>query len=117
MGIWQGTFFSVAFELKDCVSGQPIDITDWEFRSHFRISVESEELLLELTSSAGEFVIHDGRNGIFSMQIQPSDTASLPLDTLYFDVQRTSPSPGPLQLFWGTIPVYQPVTRGSGVPV
>jgi hypothetical protein len=70
-------------------------------------------VLLDLTSAEGEFIVNDGPNGIFSMLIQPDDTKLLPEETLHFDVQRTAPEPGPIQLFWGTIPVQQPVTRDA----
>lgn len=110
MAIWQGTYWRVIFRLQDR-AGAPIPIYGWEFRAQFREDASDEPALLELTTANGGFEVVDAGNGRFAMQISAVQSEALPEAPLVFDVLRTDIDPGPLLLFWGSVPVAIPVTR------
>lgn len=109
--VYQGTRFTQPFTLVDSATGDPLDITDWEFKSQLRVAVEDQEAVLTLESSSGGFAVIDGPNGRMNMVIEEDQTAGLQVGRYVFDVIRTDAAQGPIWLFGGIITVKQPVTR------
>ena len=109
MPAYQGTYYAKTFIIQDS-SGDPIDISTWEFESHLRDRVDTA-VLLELTTANGGWAVTDGPNGTVEMRITADQTAELPVAKLVSDVLRTDVSPGPTWLFSMKFSVKQPVTR------
>lgn len=112
MPIYKGTYWEKTLRLKEKSTGNPIDISGWEFRSQIRTAPDATgDPLLELTTDNGNFVIVDGPNGVLTMKILAEDTADLEEGYVYGDILRTDADPGPRwQLSYRAV-VAQPVTR------
>ena len=112
MPVYQGTYFTKTFILKDRVSDTAIDVTGYEFACDIRDSVDDETALLELTTAGGGITVGaTPGNGEVVMKLTAAQTAALPTGKLHFDVLHSNASPGPLWLFGGKFTVKQPVTR------
>jgi hypothetical protein len=109
--VYQGAYYERGFQITS--NGAPEDITGWTFQAQIRERVESETVLLELTTAESELTVTDGPNGRLKLSILAADTEDLPVGRLRFDVLRTDISPGPVWVFGGRIPVKQPVTRNE----
>jgi len=111
MPIYRGTYYPRVFAFTG-VGGAPVDITGWEFQSHFRASKDAPDPpLLDLTSANGGWVVTNGPGGLLQMNILSAQTELLTSSKVYFDVLRTDPNPGPIWLFEANVPVKEPITR------
>jgi hypothetical protein len=111
MPIFRGTYYARIFQFK-YENQQPIDITGWLFRSHFRLEKESNVELLELNSINGGWAVVDGPAGLAVMQLVADDTLQLQVTPkVWFDVLREDCDPGPIWMFEANVPVRDPITR------
>lgn len=114
MPIYRGTYYTRTFAFTH-EGGAPVDITGWQFRSHWRGAREDPNPpLLELNSANGSFTIADGPRGLLQMQIQDEETELLTPakgSKVYFDVLRIGLPQGDVWLFEGNVPVKDPITH------
>lgn len=112
MPVFQGTYFTKTFILKDRTTELPIDVTGYEFSCDIRDNIDDDTPLLELTTAGGGIVVGSTPgNGEVVLNLTAVQTAALPEARLHFDVLRTDITPGPRWLFGGRFRVKQPVTR------
>lgn len=111
MPIYKGTYYSRTFLFMD-EAGAPLDITGWEFRAMFRANkTDPNPPLLELTSANGGWTVIDGPGGELQMMMSSVQTPDLDATKVVFDVLRTLPTPQPIWLFEGSVPVKSPITH------
>lgn len=110
MPVFQGTYYTREFLLKNSVDSSAIDVSAWTLHCEVRASLDGD-VLLDLTTANGGFVITNGPAGAISMAMTAAQTALLPVGRMLFDVLRTDANPGPVWQFGGRFPVKQPVTR------
>ena len=82
------------------------------FRCHFRESIQSEQVLLELTTENGGFPTgsHQGQPCAF-LYISDLATSRFPADRAVFDVEGILPSGDVTRLFQGTAVFTAEITR------
>ena len=111
MPIYRGTYYARVFAFTHA-DGSPVNISGWQFRSHWRgAKTDPNPPLLELSTGNGGFSITNGPRGLLQMQIQDEQTEQLlPAkgSKLYFDVLRTGLPQGDLWLFEGSVPGERP---------
>lgn len=106
----QGTTWSVSLTYKDEV-GNPVDLSNYTAKMQVRPSVESQKVLLELSTQNGKISI-DGPNGRVQLQLEPQDTTNLgQVRRGVYDLEMTSPSQVVDRLLEGTIFFRPEVTR------
>lgn len=87
-------------------------IPDATFQCHFRDSVESETILLDLTTANGGFPTgtRDGQPVAY-LHLTHIQTSDVPVDFAFFDVEGTLPNGERKRVFSGTAKFTPEVTR------
>ncbi|MFZ5548086.1 MAG: hypothetical protein ACOZJX_05275 [Pseudomonadota bacterium] len=86
----------------------PVDMTGWTARLHVRTTVESPELLLELTTENGGITL-GGTTGEISIDLSAADTAAITWPTGLFDLELVSAGGIVKRVLRGTIAVRRDV--------
>lgn len=109
--IVQGATFSLPLEYQDS-TGTPIDLPNHTAQLQIRESVESDTVLLELTSVAGDIVVNSP-SGTITITIDPPITAGITWTTGVYDlkISNTLDSDDIMNLIYGDVSVRQQVTR------
>lgn len=110
MAVMQGTFVQKYINIKDS-NDAPIDITGWTLRASLRRVPTAPDVLAELTTENGGFVLIDEPNGRLAFVLDETLTALLPVGRVHFDVLHENGPEGPVWIFGGSFIVKQPVTR------
>lgn len=110
MAVMQGTLTQKYINMKSS-DDTPIDITGWMLRASLRKAPNSPDLLAELTTENGGFVLVDEPNGRLALVLDETVTAVLPVGRVHFDVLHENAPDGPIWIFGGSFLVKQPVTR------
>lgn len=111
MTIYRGAYYRVIITLKSNVTGEPVDITGWTFRSQIRDAASDEEYMIELTSANGGINVLDGPAGQFEIVITAEQNEEFSLGNVVGDVFRTDVLPGPVRLFGYRDKVRRSITR------
>lgn len=111
MTIYRGAHYSVTLTLKSNVSGLPIDITGWTFRSQIRDAASDQDYMIELTSANGGVNVIGGPDGQLEIVITADQNANFSLGTVVGDMFRTDAVPGPIRLFGFKDKVRRSITR------
>lgn len=110
MPIYRGTYYTRTFQFTD-EAGAALDITGWEFQSYWRAGKsDTGDPLLDLTTANGGWLVTNGVGGLLQLKILAAQTPLLTGSKAFFDVLRTDPTPGPIWLFEGNVPVKNPIT-------
>ena len=88
----------------------PIDLTGCTARMQVRSEIESDTVLLELTTENGCIVI-DGSAGKLTLHLSPSATAAIAWESGVWDLEVVHPSGDVTRLVQGSISVSREVTR------
>lgn len=106
----KGSTFRFPFYWEDHLGNSHIPTA--QFRCHFRESVESDVILLDLTTENGGFEKGqiDGREVAY-MYISDTQTSGITLDTGVYDVEGIIPSGDVVRLFEGSVKFSPEVTR------
>lgn len=88
----------------------PVDLTGCKARSQFRETVESETVLLELTTENGRIVL-GGPTGEIRILITATDTAALRWTAGVYDLEVEFPNGTVIRRIAGTVAVSPEVTR------
>lgn len=110
MAVMQGTYVQKYINMKNS-DGTPIDITGWQLRSSLRQHPTAPNVLAELTTENGGFVLVDPVNGRMAFTLDETVTEALPTGRIHFDVLHENAPEGPVWIFGGSFIVQQPVTR------
>jgi hypothetical protein len=77
--------FEFPFLLRDGVSKQPIDLTDFSFQQQLRPEKRSSTVLLTNTTANGR-IIHNSTGGIVTIKVPLVVLVTLDFDTVYHDI-------------------------------
>lgn len=99
----RGDTIRFQFTMKQA-NGQPLDVTGWSFLSQLR---DTTDTLVE------SFTINvlDAANGVLELLLPAINSASLPVDSLNWDLQATDPVSDVRTLFTGRVKVLADVSR------
>jgi len=86
----------------------PVDLTDWTGRLHARATLDSPELLLELTTENGGITWGEATGEIF-LNLSASQTAAITWTSSLFDLELVSPGGIVKRVLRGTIAVRRDV--------
>ncbi|WP_043004854.1 hypothetical protein [Comamonas testosteroni] len=109
----QGATFdkTITWKTGTKVQSVPVDLTGCKARSQFRETVESETVLLELTTENGRIVL-GGPTGEIRILITATDTAALQWSAAVYDLEIEFPNGTVVRRFAGSVAVSPEVTRG-----
>lgn len=95
-------------------SAEPVDLTDCSALAHVRSEVDSDEVLLTLSSAGdGDGLITLGdETGEILIEIDAQTTASIDWDSAVYDLEITFPDGTVVRRMAGTVKVSKEVTRG-----
>lgn len=75
MAIDVGCKYQKFIQFKDRSTGQPIDVSTWQFESTLRD--EAGEAVLDLSTGGGHFTVTDGPNGWLRFALSEAETGQL----------------------------------------
>jgi len=96
MPLYRNTYWSKAIQVRDRETGQPQNISLWQFSCDVKDAAGAA--VLTATSAGGHFVVFDGANGWFRFLFLAATNSTFPLGTIRGAVLRTDASPGPIRL-------------------
>ena len=110
LSIDKGATFRFPFRWSDAAGNSYIP--DATFQCHFRETVESDTVLINLTSANGGFQVGslDGQPVAY-MHIDHLETSAIPVNFAVFDVEGTLSNGERVRLFSGTASFSDEVTR------
>lgn len=103
----QGTTWGVSWPVVD-QSGNPVDLTGWSARSQVRPYVESEQVLHEFSSAAGDIELSAAH---VTLRVSPTESSSWAWRNGVYDVELTSPDQTVYRVAEGRVTVSSEVTR------
>lgn len=102
----QGATFNRTIQIKD-KDNDPVDISgSYSFAGQIRTSHTSPDVAATLS-----FTVMDGENGVISMSLSATDSASVPGQQCVYDVEMTQPNSKVIRLLEGFVNVKPNVTR------
>lgn len=104
----QGATLRKPFTWK--AGGEPVDLTEFVGRMQIRETIDSEEVIAELTSDNGGIIIgHEP--GEFTLYMSAEDTAALDFDSAVYDLELESPNGDVTRILAGDVTLTREVTR------
>lgn len=94
------------------VSGNGINLSNCTADMMLKITQGVPDVLFELSTANGRIVITDPINGVIQLTISSSDTATLPVESMVYDLVISFPSGVKTRLIQGSIAVSDGVTYG-----
>ena len=88
----------------------PVDLVGCEARAQIRPELESEDVLLELTTTNGRIVL-GGEPGMIRVVITDEDTAALTFDSAVYDLYIDFPNGTSIRRMAGSVSLTKAVTR------
>lgn len=99
MPIDRGCFYSKSIQVKDRSTGQPMDISAWQFAADLLDA--SGNTLLGMSTGAGHFTVFDGPNGWFRFNLTPTETGAMQAGPVSFVLKRTDDVNGAIRFATG----------------
>jgi hypothetical protein len=107
----KGASYDETWIWKRGVKKNPVDLTNCTARMQVRASVDSEDVLVEYTTTGGNLIL-DGTTGKVRLQIDHTDTAALDFEAGVYDLEIVQPSSTSVRrLMEGDFVVKAEVTR------
>lgn len=107
--IEQGTTFEKTFRWKD-VNEDPVNLTGAEIRMQIRRSVNSDDVLLELSTTNGR-IISGGATGDITLRLVESVSAAIEWRRGVYDLEVEASDGTVTRLLQGAITISREVTR------
>lgn len=95
MPIYRETYYSKTIQFKDRSTGQPVDISTWQFAASLKD--ETGEEVLALSTGAGHFTVFDGPNGWLRFALSVAETTALEAGPVSFALYRTDGANGTIR--------------------
>lgn len=110
--IEQGTTFAFNIEWTQSDKVTAVDITGYTARMHVRSAVDSEDILIDLTTANSRIVL-GGTAGTIQLAITATDTAGLTFSTAVYDLELVNAGGdgSVTRLIYGGVEVRPEVTR------
>lgn len=111
--IYQGATFEKTYVWKTgntVADAVPVNLTGCIARAHLRSSVESDVVLLELTTQNGRIVL-GGPAGSIRLLISAADTAAIGWKSAVYDLEIEFPDQRVVRRMYGGVAVSPEVTR------
>lgn len=105
----QGATFRQPFDWA--TNGVPVNMTGCKARMQMRTTVESPEVIHELTTENGGINILNAEIGKFELYISASNTSSFNFDLCVYDLEVESPNTDVTRLIEGEVSLSKEVTR------
>ena len=100
LDIEQGATFRQQFQWFNPDGTTPIDLTGCSAKSQWRASIDSTEVLIELSTANGKIVI-DAVQGMVTLHLSAVETAALQFTAAVYDLEISFP------LIAGEVPTYR----------
>jgi hypothetical protein len=107
--IEKGATFKEIFIWKDS-AGNPKDLTGYTGKMHIRSSVDSDEILVDMTTENSRIEL-SGTPGQILLRIEATITKDFQWSDAVYDLFLTSPSGEVEKLFFGAVKAIDAVTR------
>lgn len=75
MPIDRGCVYEKDIQFKNRSTGQPVDISTWEFEASLKDADGTE--MLAMSTAGGHFTVFDGTNGWFRLSMTEAETTAL----------------------------------------
>lgn len=100
MPIRRGTYYSKSLQYKARSTGQPVDISTWQFEAN--LLDETGATALEMSTGGGHFTVFDGENGWLRWALSVAETEALAAGPVTFELYRTDASEGRRYILWAS---------------
>lgn len=97
MAIYRGCYFSKDIQFKNRSTGQPTDITTWQFDASLKDETDTE--VLAMSTGVGHFTVTDGENGWLRLALTQTETGNLSAGPVTGAVYRTDAVEGRKRIF------------------
>lgn len=87
MPIYRGCVYEKAIQFKDRSTGQPVNITTWEFEAIWKDGQGATAL--EMSTGEGHFSVSDGENGWVTLAINGTDSEAMAAGPVTAGLYRT----------------------------
>lgn len=104
----QGSTLRKSFTWK--AGKEPVDLTGFSARMQIRETIESEEVIADLTSENGGIIIGD-EPGQFTLYISAEDTAAFSFESAVYDVELVAADGDVTRILAGDVSLSLEVTR------
>lgn len=108
--IEQGATFIKVLTWKTGSPAMPVDVTGYTAHMQIRSSVDTEEVLADLSTENGGIVM-GGDTGSITLTIPATQTAGFTWNGGVYDLEITSPDGIVRRLVYGTVTVSKEITR------
>lgn len=105
-----GATFTKQLVWKSGIALTPVDLTGCSARMQLRETIDSPQVVLELSTANG-YIALGGTSGTISLSIPASVTATISSDKSVYDLEITFPDTTVSKLVYGTVQFIQQVTR------
>ena len=112
--IEQGATFDPILTLKETETGDPIDITSWDFRMQIREVDQNGAVIVELTVSNSRIVILDASGGKFQLVITDTITDTFTeaqFESAVYDLEAIESGGAVRRLLEGNVTLSLNITR------
>ena len=89
--IYQGATFNEQFVWQTGNPATAVDLTGFTMRMQIRSKIKDPAIIIELNMTNGGIAIDDAVNGVFSLNISATQTASLSFNVGFYDIDVTAP--------------------------
>lgn len=90
--IYRGCYYSKDGRITDRSTGQPVDISTWQFESNLKD--ETDTTVLAMSTGGGHFTVIDGPNGEFRFALTVAQTQALEAGPVTGAIYRTDATEG-----------------------
>lgn len=104
----QGATVRKSFTWK--AGGEPVDLTDSQARMQIRETIESEDVIADLTTENGGIIIED-EVGQFTIYIAAEETEKFQFESAVYDLELVSPDGDVTRILAGDVTLSTEVTR------
>ena len=109
--IFQGASYLKGWEIVD-KNGDPIDLSGWSARCHFRLKVNDAAIILDSSTENGRmFIDQTPEYTRYGFDLSPEDTRGLTAKAYVYDVKLIDPTGAVARVQQGRVSVDPAVTR------
>ncbi len=109
ISVYQGATFFRRFTWTD--KRNPVSLTGYTFHMQIRPTVDSDEIIADLSTSNGNIVVEDAVNGIFTIEIPHTDTEAMAHSSGVYDVEAIDSAGRVSRILFGNVEIVPGVTR------
>lgn len=112
--IEQGATYRKPFKWSTGSPPQPVNLTGWTARMQIRPQIESDEVLVSLTTENGGITISDPTTGVINLYLSAVATAAFGINDFaeaVYDIEMIAPNSDVIRIIYGNVGLSPEVTR------